>query len=441
MPFPAIPSQIRCPQCEHPFVVEVRTIIDVGEEPELKEQFLRGQINQAHCPQCGTTGMLSTPLVYHDPEKELLATYVPSELGLSSDEQERTVGNLVNAVMNNMPQEQRKGYFLQPKTVLTYNGLLELVLEAEGFSKEMLEKQRQWFSLINDLLGAMDDEEALADLIDEHRADLDYEFFLMLAELIEAEEEQRDGEDSDLATLRDKLLEQVSPAMSTASSGVVSADELIDLLLETDEGDAWDQMVAVHLHRLDYAFFQTLSSRLEAAEAQEDDKESAALARLREKLLEAFDRQNQRVREAEDEASLLIMEMLEADDQEEAVREHRDDLDEIFFLVLARLHETAVNRDNTRRAERLKALLDTARDIREEGLPPEVRLVSRLLRADYPDESSSVLEEHRGLLNDDLLKVYDRYVEQIKPGIDEDTAERLDQIRDQMAAKITIQRA
>jgi ribosomal protein S27AE len=75
MPFPPIPSQIRCPKCSTAFMVDVRTILDVGQEPELKEQFLRGELNRAECPQCGTGGLLNTPLIYHDPDKSLLITY------------------------------------------------------------------------------------------------------------------------------------------------------------------------------------------------------------------------------------------------------------------------------------------------------------------------------------------------------------------------------
>ena len=63
MPFPAIPSQIRCPNCGTPFLVDVRTVIDVGQEPELKELFLRGELNHAECPQCHTGGLLNTPLI------------------------------------------------------------------------------------------------------------------------------------------------------------------------------------------------------------------------------------------------------------------------------------------------------------------------------------------------------------------------------------------
>ena len=442
MAFPPVPSRLRCPNCDASFVVQVRTIIDVGQEPELKEQFLRGEVNRAQCPECGAGGMLSAPLIYHDPEKELLVSYMPAELGLSSEEQERTVGSLVNAVMNSVPAEERKGYFLQPKTVLTYNGLLEMILEAEGYSKEMLQQQRQWLGLIHELLEAKDDEEAFGNLVEEHRDTLSYEFYLMLAELAEAEGEQL-GEDDEnaLADLRDKLLEHAAPEMPQSAPGAATAAELIDQLLEIESDEEWERVAEQALPFLDYGFFQALTELLDQAQDAGDTEAAQKLERLRQRLLDMLDRQSQRYREAEDRASLLIMDMLEAEDLQSAAREHADELDEVFFMVLARLQQTAVQRNNTQRAERLLRLLDAAREVREEALPPDVRLISRLLRAQYPDESNQVLEDHRGLLNDELLEMYDRYVEQVGEGADEAVQERLGQIREQIVAKLTILRA
>jgi hypothetical protein len=442
MAFPPVPSRLRCPNCEASFVVQVRTIIDVGQEPELKEQFLRGEINRAQCPQCGAGGMLSAPLVYHDPEKEILVSYMPAELGLSTEEQERTVGSLVNAIMNGVPAEERKGYFLQPKTVLTYNGLLELILEAEGYSKEMLQQQRQWLTVIHELLEAMDDDTAFVNLVDEHRDTLTYEFYLLLSELAEAEGEQvgEEGENA-LADLRTKLLEHAAPELPQSAPGAATAGELIDRLLEIESDEEWERAASQALPFLDYGFFQTLTERLEQAQESDDTEAAEKLGRLRQRLLDMLDRQSQRYREAEDKASLLIMDMLEAEDLDAAVHEHADELDEVFFMVLARLQQTAVQRNNTRRAERLLSLLDAARGVREEALPPDLRLISRLLRAQYPDESNRVLEEHRGLLNDELLELYDRYVKQVSEGADEAVQERLSQIRQQIVAKLTILRA
>ena len=89
---------VTCPSCQNRFVSPVLTTIDVGQRPEAKTLFLSGQLNVAVCPQCGHAGVLSTPLVYHDPDKELLFTYLPSELGVPEDERQRLIGDLTNRI-------------------------------------------------------------------------------------------------------------------------------------------------------------------------------------------------------------------------------------------------------------------------------------------------------------------------------------------------------
>ena len=423
-------------------MVDVHTVVDVGQEPELKEQFLRGELNHAKCPKCGTGGLLNTSLLYHDPDKSLLLAYVPADLGLSAQDQERTIGSLVNAVMNETLAEKRKAYFFSPRTVLTYDGLFEAVLEAEGFDKNVLERQRSWLTLINELVAAMGDDEAFDKIADDHLDAMDYEFFLLLADLIDAQAEHaEDGASESLKALRERLLTRVTPAMPAPPPQPSSAAELIDILLDAQGGSQWDDLVSDYLPSMDYGFFQELTQRLEAAQAAEDRSAAEPLEHLRAALLDALDRRNQQAREAEDEASLLIMELLEADDLDAAVREHEPQLDDVFFLVLARLRQTAMNRKNEGRAERLNSLIEKARDVREERLPPDLRLVSRLLRSDYPEGSGKLLEEQRGLVNEGLLTTFDRYVGQVGENISESARERLNQIRGQIAAKAEIARA
>ncbi|MBC7237006.1 MAG: hypothetical protein H5T69_14285, partial [Chloroflexi bacterium] len=311
MPFPAMPTQITCPRCGHRFLTQVRSIVDVGEQPELKEELLRGRINAVRCPQCNGGGLLSTPLVYHDPAKELLVTLVPAELNLSAAEQEQIVGELVNAVMNNVPAEQRKSYFFHPKTVLRYESLFETILEADGISREMLEAQRAILKLIDDLADALEDTEALDKLIEENRDKLDYEFFLVLSDVIESYRAESKGAEDEknvenvrrLETLRSALLERVSPTTPRASG----YDELIDLLLKTEPGSAaWRRTVALNRARLDYGFFQRLTGRIEAAQGVDDEK-AKTLTELRSRVLDEIQAQDERVERAQDRAGLLIM--------------------------------------------------------------------------------------------------------------------------------------
>ena len=92
-----------------PITVQVHSIIDVGQDPELKQRFLSGQLNIAVCPNCGSTGMVQVPLLYHDPQREFLGVLVPQEAVRDEAERQRVIGRLTNTLMNRLPPEQRRG--------------------------------------------------------------------------------------------------------------------------------------------------------------------------------------------------------------------------------------------------------------------------------------------------------------------------------------------
>jgi hypothetical protein len=442
MAFPAMPTQVRCPQCSTSFIVQVHTVIDVGAEPELKDQFLRGQLNYARCPQCGAGGVLSTALLYHDPSKELLVSYVPSELGLSADQQEQFIGSLVQAVMNSLPNEQRKAYFLQPRAVLTLEGLYDAILEGDGISKEALEAQRSRLRLLNQLLVAVDDDPTLGKLIEDNRQDLSYEFFLVLSDSIEAYEQDGNQERATrLTALREKLLQKVTPAMPSVAAQEATYDDLIELLKRAEPGEAWRATIALNRRRLDYGFFQALTGKIEAAQNTGDSEAAKSLTELRSRILDEMDAQNRMVREAEDQASLLIMRFSEAQDLAAEAREHRDEIDEVFFSVLTRYRAAAEAQKDTARAQKLANIWEAAINIIEEGLPPDVRLINKLMRSDYPEGTGAVLEENRGLLSDAFLETFDKYTARLGANQEQALAERIKSIRSQIMAKMSVLRA
>lgn len=442
MAFPAMPTQVRCPQCGTGFLVQVHTVIDVGAEPELKEQFLRSQVNYARCPQCGAGGVLSTPLLYHDPAKELLISYVPPELGLPADQQEQFIGSLVQAVMDSLPSEQRKAYFFQPRAALTLEGLYDAILEADGISREALEAQRARLRLLNQLLAAVEDDPTLNKLIDEHRQALNYEFFLVLSDSIEAYEQDGNQDRADkLSALREKLLQEVTPAMPGVAAQEATYDEIIDLLTKAEPGEAWRATVALNRRRLDYGFFQALTAKLEAAQSAGNEEVAKNLTDLRTRLLDEIEAQNRMVREAEDQASLLIMRFSEAEDLTAAVREHREEIDEVLLNVLSRYQAAAEAQKDTARAEKLAAIWETAMSVIEEGLPPDIRLINRLIRSDYPDGTNAVLEEYRGLLNDAFLETFDKLTARLGASRQPALAEKVQGIHSQIQAKMSILRA
>ncbi len=144
-------TQVACPQCKNPTIVEVQQIFDLNTDPTAKQKLLNGVVNVIQCPVCGYSGMVGLPIAYHDPEKELLLTFFPSEMGIPLQEQEKQLGPLINKIIDNLPNEKRKSYILQPQSMLTFQTLLEKILEADGITKEMLEDQQKKVSLLHRL--------------------------------------------------------------------------------------------------------------------------------------------------------------------------------------------------------------------------------------------------------------------------------------------------
>ncbi|NJL34577.1 MAG: hypothetical protein HC893_12845 [Chloroflexaceae bacterium] len=111
--------QITCPNCRQPYQTQVFSLVDVTQHPELKRALMAGQINVAVCPNCGFVSMLGTPLAYHDAAKQLFLVYIPSELGLPAEMQERFIGDVTTLSMQSLPEQASKSHLLTPRRFLS----------------------------------------------------------------------------------------------------------------------------------------------------------------------------------------------------------------------------------------------------------------------------------------------------------------------------------
>jgi hypothetical protein len=301
--------QMSCPRCRQPLVAEVEQLFDVTANPEAKQRFLSGNINQANCPNCGYQGPLSTPIVYHDADKELLLTYFPPELGLPVNEQERLVGPLITQAVNKLPAEKRKAYLLRPQTMLTLQSMIERVLEGEGITREMMEASQQRLNLLQRLLSATS-AEVRTEIIKQDEQMIDERFFEILGRLIEASMAQGDQESARaLAGLQQEILpmtemgrrmqaqsDEMQAAvqeLQEASQQGLTRETLLDLLAKEPGETRLATMVSMARTGLDYEFFQILSQRIEAA----GDEEKEKLTSLRDRILQMTQEIDRRMQE------------------------------------------------------------------------------------------------------------------------------------------------
>ena len=182
-------TTLGCPRCGNNFQAIIEQVIDVGRDPQAKARFLSGRVNMVSCPNCGHTMAVGTPLLYHDPHKDLMIIYVPMELNVAPQERERIIGDMTRRLTDSIPQEQRRAYLLTPRQALTLPGMIDMILDMDGITPEMREAQRNKMQVLNMFLQMGPDH--WPGLLEEQEEHLDAEFLQMI--LVTAENAAETG--------------------------------------------------------------------------------------------------------------------------------------------------------------------------------------------------------------------------------------------------------
>ena len=439
-------TRVNCPNCRQSIAADIEQLFDIGADPSLKQTFLSGAFNVAQCPHCGYQGMLATPLVYHDPDKELLLTYFPPELGLPVNEQERIIGPLITRATNALPQEKRKAYLLRPQTMLTLQGMLERVLEADGITREMIQAQQQRLSLLQRLVGAPD--EMIDQIAAENDDKLDGEFYGLLSRLLEAAMMGGDQESARrLGELQKKLLplttfgrqiqeqskevEAAVKELQEAGSGL-TREKLLELVLNAPNDIRLSAYVSLARQGMDYTFFQLFTDRIEKSE----EAERARLSGVRERVLEMTRSVDQQITAQMQRARQLLNTLLNAPDIKEATAQNLPAIDEYFLQVFGEEMEAARKKGDLEQIARLKQVEQVLQEA--SAPPPEFALIEELLGA--PDEQAlqAGLEAHRQELTPEFMEMLAALLTRTQSGGEPEIHERL-QVIYRMALRITMQ--
>lgn len=426
-------TRINCPNCRQPITADVNQLFDVGTDPRAKQLILSGAFNLALCPHCGYQGNLATPIVYHDPEKELLLTYFPAELGLPVNEQERIIGPILTQVMNNLPQEKRKAYLLRPQTMLTLQGLVERVLEGDGITKEMILEQQKRLALLQRLLDASD--EVIAEAAKNEDQLMDSSFFTLLGRLAEASMSAGDQNSAQrLGELQEKLLaattfgKQYKAQSAELEQAVKSLQEmgdnltrekLLDLLVAAPSETRLSVLVSLTRPGIDYEFFQLLSQKIE--QAGEGQRQS--LMQLRDKLLEITRSIDQAVENRLGQARSNLQKVLSAANPVEALQQNSAAVDDFFVQVMGEELEKARKAGDLERIDKLRQL-DTF--LQQASQPSkEVQLIQELLGLESESEMQAKLEEHKEDITPEFMEALGALSAQLESGEDKDLAEQM----------------
>lgn len=426
--------QITCPNCGHVYQAPVRSVIDVGQEPQLRQAFLSGQINLAVCPKCNAGGLLEVPLVYHDPAAEFLAVYFPQQVNIPELEKQKMIGDLTQSLMRSLPPEQRKGYFLSPRQFATRQSLMDAVLGTMGISQEELDRQRKKMKLVEQFMVMADDPKGLQMMLKGNESQLDEEFFAIVSGMkrqAAAAGDEKSGERLDLLqqnllplTAFGKRLAKQQAAVASLKD-LKSPEEFLDRLMAADQDEVAAITVAAR-PLIDYEFFQKLTERIDAAQGAERER----LAALRRRLLELTQEMDKAARETLQDSIGLLQEIVNSPNPRSAVREHADEIDEIFMNVLAANIQQVSQKGDQELLERLEMIYDEVADLIEESYPPEIRLINELMNQPYPDGTREMLRNRQAEFTPEVLDIMGHMADDIAQRDDPESAEIAKRLRD-----------
>lgn len=428
-------TQISCPNCKNPVQAKIEQLVDVGQDPGAKARLLSGSLNFAQCNICGFKGQIATPLMYHDPDKELLLTYIPVEIGMPKDEQEQIIGRLINKAIQGLEPEQRKGYLFQPQSVLTMQGLVDRILEADGITKEQIEAQREKIRLFEKLLTTP--EENLPQFVQEHDAELDAAFFQLATLSLRTTQDQRAQE---IANKRiEKVLEHSSfgkqilareAEFQAAAESIqevgdsITHEKLMDIFIAAPTPERVGALVQLTRPVLDYTFFSMLTERITKA----DEPEKGKLAFLREQILEMTEEMDKLQEARATEAAALLKSLTEAENLDEAITQALPMIDELFLSILQANIRAAQERRDQASESRLRQVDQRLRDIIRDSLPPGLQLAQKILELENMDEIQSILEEDVENIDQDMLGALMSTTERLESSGNMEGAKRIREI-------------
>ena len=425
-------SSVRCPNCNSPIQAHVQQLVDVSQDPSAKSRLLSGSLNLIRCPVCSYEGQLTTPIVYHDPSKELLLTYMPVELNIPKDEQEKLLGRLINQAIDSLPAESRKGYLLQPQAVLTRQGLIERILAKDGVTKEDLDAQRDKIRLFEDLLKAPED--SLEKFVEEHDPELDEQFYQLAALSLQSATDEPalaaatqrleavlklSSYGKQLAA-REQELRAAAESLREAGEDL-TREKLLELLVDSTSDDRVEAIVSLARPGLDYSFFQLLTEQIDEAEGNEAER----LASLRQRLLELTEEIDKAQEARLARVTNLIGSIAQSDDMDQAIQAALPAIDELFMAVLQANIRGAEESDAQELLSKLKEIETKLNEAILQSLPPNLRIAQEILETEDEEEAQRILEGSAELIDEQLLGALMSTSQRLEEGDDKDGAERL----------------
>jgi len=405
-------TQIACPRCRQMIAANVEQLFDVTQDPQAKQRLLGGVSNMARCPHCGYQGRLATPIVYHDNAKELLLTFFPPELGLPLNEQEKVIGPLIKQVMDRLPAEKRKGYLLNPIPNLTYESMVQLILNKDGITPEMLKEQQDRVSVIERLIQTSTPD-VRSEIIKQNINLFDEQFFALFSRL--AQSAAQSGQEPvarAMVDLQKQLLEETEfgrglkesvAELEAAQKSLqdlgqgLTREKLLDLVIASPNDARVRAYVSMARGGMDYQFFQILTERIEKASGDEKSR----LESIRDKVLDFTNEVDKQMEARYKQSQEFVESLLAQEDVVQAVQQNLDGFTQDAVDVVNQMLRQASEKNDYTRMGKLQKMVEV---LRQASTPPEVEFIEHLL--DAPDDASleKMMSDNASLINDQFME-------------------------------------
>lgn len=403
-----------CPKCGAQYTSPAMPLIDVSQDPALKQAFLQGQLNVGQCPQCGFAYPLNMIMLYHDAEKELALVLSPPSMGMSHDDEQRSIGRLTTQLMNSLPPEQRKGYLFNPQMFIKIDTLVKTILAADGITEEVIEAQNQRFNLLEKLMKVKDESE-IDTLIAENKDMLDYQFFEIITSLaMQAMQSGDEMSGQNLLGFRQMLSQLVENGTKFTDEidekiglRTLNPDNLLENLRNAQSDEDFTALVSSGKSLLNYEFYQSLTDKIDTAIQANDPAEAETLKKLRTRIMETSTKLEAKTKAMLDGANSLLETLLKSSDPQSFIKENLNQFDEAFLSVLIANIQHAEESKQSNAVQALTALYQMIMSELQEQLPPEMRLLNQLVMAQTPNNIQSILEENKTLVTPQFSEMID----------------------------------
>jgi len=417
-------TQTLCPICHQPVMVDIQQVFDLGKDPLAKQKILSNTFNLMHCPSCGHQGMLAVPIIYHDPEKELLFTFFPPDLNTPVNEQEKQIGPLINRILNDLPQEKRKAYLLQPRSMLTFQTMIEKILEADGITKEMLEDQQKRIDLLEKLIKTPADERL--SIFEQQKEIIDLNFFSILSRIVESAMAQGDEKSQKpLLDLQKQLFESTNvgqelfaqakdteaaiKSLQEASKDGLTREKLLEILENAPSETQLSTIASFARSGLDYGFFQLLSEKIDSTKEKNKKQE---LTQLREKLLQITEAIDKQLQEQMTKSKQLLEKIVSSKNIEEELKKNMNSVNDFFIQLLESELTNARKNGNLDRIQKLERIMIV---IEKASAPSEEKkLFELLLGYKDKDDLNRLITENSSKINQGFLDLMNNIANQVQ---------------------------